>query len=235
MEHTTNNLNFGRDGLIVKRSKATSSGVLKGSMENQHLRMKVFQTVQLLLHHIFATPFIKKEKDLESDENHQYFDDVLQKIENNMYENSQQVFEDLNDIIDKNHRTKNEANFMLLDSNGIGTKKMNYFHEDVEIMANQMRKKIHELGETILGQASEIQQIEVKQDFDMIQQQDDSDKIYETLQPRFPSVPAVILMAKALEISLSKSLDLKCIKEELEETNKNFQPKFESYKFYPCG
>ena len=40
-------------------------------------------------------------------------------------------------------------------------------------------------------------------------------------------------MANALDISVSKSLDLNRIKRDLEETNRKFQPAFRCYKFFP--
>eukprot|EP00092_Neocalanus_flemingeri_P102324 GFUD01130881.1.p1 GENE.GFUD01130881.1~~GFUD01130881.1.p1 ORF type:complete len:702 (+),score=200.18 GFUD01130881.1:81-2186(+) len=221
----------GFDGLLVKKRK--SSDALKGSMKNMEVKRKVFNIVKLLLHHIFATPFTKMENDLVNDGNHHYFEDVLQKIEENKYEDSQQVFDDLVDILEATTRTNKEVNTMLLGNNGIEVKKITYSKEDVELMANQMRKKIYNLEKNLFREELEVNQNEEKQDLEIIQPMDDLDKTFKTLQSRFPAVPALILMTKALDISLSKSLDLDFIRNELEETNKKYQPKFKSYKFFP--
>ena len=48
----------------------------------------------------------------------------------------------------------------------------------------------------------------------------DTDKIFQSLQKMFPLVPPEIIMAKALDISVSSSLDMNRIKMDLEETNR---------------
>eukprot|EP00092_Neocalanus_flemingeri_P054448 GFUD01064117.1.p1 GENE.GFUD01064117.1~~GFUD01064117.1.p1 ORF type:complete len:696 (+),score=180.27 GFUD01064117.1:93-2180(+) len=231
MEDRNNDVQCGCDGLLIKKNKR--SEVLKCNMKNKEVKNKVFEIVTILSNSIFATPFIKMVNDLVDDENLQYFDDVLQNIEEYKYESSQQVFDDLDDILNRNVDSRKEANLLLLGNNGIGMRKMNYYHEDVQVMATQMRKKIQKIQEALFRQEGEYEQIEKNQNIEIIQPQKDTDQIYKQLHSRFPSVPAVILMTKALDISLSKSIDFDCVEKELEETNKRFQPKFQSYKFYP--
>ena len=106
------NLPCGFDGLLVKKSK--SSGVLKFSMENKSVKSRVLHIVKLLSCHIFATPFLRSEEDESSSEYQQSFDDVLEKIETNIYENSQQVFDDLTDILDESTITQKKTKSLNL-------------------------------------------------------------------------------------------------------------------------
>ena len=120
MEEINNNLHCGCAGLLAKKSK--SSELFKFSMKNKEVKTKVFEIVKLLCCHIFATPFIRMENDLDNVETtQQYFDDVLRKIEDYKYDNSQQVFDDLEDILNKTVQVDKEANILILGSNGIDT------------------------------------------------------------------------------------------------------------------
>ena len=158
-EDPANNLHCGFEGLLVKKSK--SSGVLKFNMKNKEVKSKVFQILKLLSCHIFATPFLKMENDEVSDKDQQYFDDVLEKVETNKYENSQEAFDDLNDILEETIRTKKKTS-PTLTSNRVGIPGMIYSHEDVEIMANQIRKQIHKMQKIFLEKkTSKLKQTQI--------------------------------------------------------------------------
>ena len=213
--------NNNRDGLLVKKSK--TSGTLKYSMEDKDIRNRILHLVKLLTCHIFATPFLK----FEEDDQKQSFDDVLKKVEENRYDTSQEVFNDLDDIMNKAVETQKKMNHVIAKSNNF--KILAYNQEDVEIMAAQIKRKIYKMQETLFSGNT----IDMEFDKRLVIHKDDTDKIFESLKTMFPVVPTEIIMANALDISVSKSLDLNRIKRDLEETNRKFQPAFRCYKFFP--
>merc|ERR1711923_147256 len=58
---------------------------------------------------------------------------------------------------------------------------------------------------------------------------------FQKLKARYENVPDCILLAKALDISLSQEVDLECIEAELRELKLRHlnQPKYRVYKFFP--
>jgi hypothetical protein len=182
----------GFDGLLVKKSK--SSGVLKFSMENKSVKRRVLHIVKLLSCHIFATPFLKSEKDEVTGEYQQSIEDVLENVETNRYENSQQVFDDLNDILDESTKTQKKAKTVIVKSNRF--KILNYSQKDVEVMATQIKRKIYQMQETLFS--DDTQTVENKHNTSIIQQKDNADKIHETLRSKHCLIPS-----KALNISIS--------------------------------
>eukprot|EP00090_Calanus_glacialis_P021862 TRINITY_DN33717_c0_g1_i1.p1 TRINITY_DN33717_c0_g1~~TRINITY_DN33717_c0_g1_i1.p1 ORF type:complete len:721 (-),score=164.97 TRINITY_DN33717_c0_g1_i1:237-2399(-) len=230
----THDLNkFGCEELLVKKRKP--SGVLKLNMDNKDVKTRVFEVVKWLTCHIFATPFLRAENE---GRQNKYFDDVLKEIEKNKYENSQQVFDDLSDILNETIITKKKN--VIQDRNNL-MKSLNYSSEDVEVMATQIRNKINKLQGSLLGDKQELLSVDKREllavdtniDLHSLQAKGDTDQIFQNLQIKFPAVPPVILLTKALDISFSKSFDWNCIKQELEEANEKHQPKFKSYKFFP--
>ena len=137
----------GFDGLLVKRSK--SSGVRKFSTENKSVKSRVLHIVKLLSCHIFATPFLQTEKDEISGEYQQSFEGVLKNVETNKYENSQQVFDDLSDIMQKTIETQKRAKTVIVKSNQF--KMLASTQEDVEIMATQIKKKIYQMQQSMFS------------------------------------------------------------------------------------
>ena len=209
------------DGLLVKKSKTTE--VLKLSMGNRDVKNRILHLVKLLTCHIFATPFLK----FEDDEHTQSFDDVLKKVEENKYDTSQEVFDDLDNILNKAIETRNKMNHVIVKSKNF--KMLTYNQEDVEIMAARIRRKIYTMQETLFSGNT----TDMGLDESLIVYKGDTDKIFQSLQKMFPLVPPEIIMAKALDISVSSSLDMNRIKMDLEETNRKYQPAFRSYKFLP--
>ena len=216
VENLNNDLNCGCDGLLIKKRKPCN-------IETKENKTKLSQIVKLLMNHIFSIPFLKISKNPGNDENQKYFEDVLQRIEENKYENLNQVFDDVEEVLSKKLRNEKQVD--------IGTQKLNYSQEDIEVMANQMRKKINRIQENIFGQENNLQESKEKIEMKDIQHRQDLDKTFRKLQSKYPAVPPVTLMTKALDISLSKSLDWNCIQQELEEANKIHKPKFKSYRF----
>merc|ERR1711874_300095 len=212
VENMSDDLNHGCDKIPVKRSRNSSDETKEGSA-------KIVQMIKLLMSHIFSIPFLKPSECENDDENLKYFDDVLEKIQENKFYNLGQVFEDLENVLTNTVVDAKEGYHLG----------MNYAHEDVQVMANEIRKKISKAKETIF---SEERCFERKCP-ENAKQESDLENTFQTLKSRYSAVPEVTLMSKALEITSSESFDIEHIEKELDEENKKHQKKFESYKFVP--
>ena len=218
MENLNNDLNCDCDGLLIKKRKPCN-------IVTKETKTKIFQIVKSLMNHIFSIPFLRVSNNPGNDENQKYFEDVLQRIEENKYQHLDQVFDEVEEILSNKLKNGNQVD--------IGMQKIIYSQEDIELMAHQMRKKINRIQENIFGQENTLQELKEKIDMKDIHHHQDLNKTFETLQSRYPTVLPVTLMTKALDISLSKCFDWNCIKKELEEANKMNQPKYKSYRFSP--
>ena len=143
-------LNFGCDERPVKRSRNSSD-------ETKECSAKLVQMIKLLMSHIFSTPFLKGDECEKDDENPKYFDDVFEKIQENKFHNLGQVFDDLEKII---------ANTVVDAKEGYYFGK-NYSHEDVQIMANEIRKKINKVKESLFNEESYFDTIQEKKSLTM--------------------------------------------------------------------
>jgi len=216
VENMSEDLNFGCDEIPVKRSRNSSD-------ETKECSAKLVQMIKLLMSHIFSTPFLKGDECEKDDENPKYFDDVLEKVQKNKFYNLGQVFDDLEKIL---------ANTEVDTKQGYHLGK-NYSHEDVQIMANEIRKKINKVKESLFNEESYFDTIQEKKSLTNAKQQSDLEITFQTLKSRYSAVPEVTLMAKALEITTCESFDIEEIEHELDEVNKKHQKKFKPYKFVP--
>lgn len=212
VENMSDDLHYGCEKIPVKRSRNSSE-------ETKESSAKIIQMIKLLMSHIFSTPFLKMSECEKDDKNPKNFDDVLEKIQDNKFYNIGQVFEDLENVI---------ANSVVDAKEGYHLGK-NYSHEDVQVMANEIRKKISKAKETIF---SEERCFEEKCP-ENAKKESDLENTFQTLKSKYSAVPEVTLMSKALEITTSESYDIDQIEKELDEVNKRHQKKFESYKFVP--
>jgi len=92
VEKPSKDLYDGGDGLLGKKSKTCYMWVKEGDA-------KAFHMMKSLMNHIFSTPFLKISEDPGSGVNQKYFDDVLEKIENNKFDNYSNLFDDLEEVL----------------------------------------------------------------------------------------------------------------------------------------
>merc|ERR1719320_712080 len=170
--------------------------------------------------HIFSTPFLKGDECEKDDENPKYFDDVLENVQKNKFYNLGQVFDDLEKIL---------ANTEVDAKEGYHFGK-NYSHEDVQIMANEIRKKINKVKESLFNEESYFDTIQEKKSLTNAKQQSDLEITFQTLKSRYSAVPEVTLMAKALEITTSESFDIEEIEHELDKVIHSYIAGYQFHK-----
>lgn len=216
VENMGDDLNIGCDEIPVKKSR-------KCSINTKDVSAKLVHMMKLLLNHIFSIPFLKMGEYEVDEENPKYFDDILKNIEEKKYDHISQVFRDLERVLNGTVGNKMESYY----------EGKNYTHEDVVVMANEIRKKINRAKETLFNEENGLDTIDEVKRFENGNPQSDLESTYQLLKSRFSSVPSVTLMSKALEITSSKNFDMKQMEDELDEANKKNQRKFKSYKFLP--
>jgi len=93
----------------------------------------IVQKVKLLMGHIFSAPFVKRGGSFQEPGGSIFFDDVLQKIQGDKYEDIFSIFSDLRKALDDTERRRDE-DLRVYD--------LYFCKEDIPVMANEMRKKI---------------------------------------------------------------------------------------------
>jgi len=201
----------------------------------EEIRSRALCVLRTLMQHIFALPFVRLGTDPVMKENCKdrvYLDDVCDNIESGGYNNLQEVISAVNQVFDSTTR------ICVGNLNFFG-RKLFYKSEDLDIMATHLRKELESFHRREFSSMTSPLELRRSLSFnclsEIIEKGESDDAIFQKLKARYENVPDCILLAKALDISLSQEVDLECIEEELKELELRHlnQPKYRVYKFFP--
>ena len=206
----------------AKKPRQESGGI------SPSVKKRVLCILKTLMHHIFALPFVKIETDLVI--NKLYLDDIYENVEKNVYGSIQEIMAEFNEVLDTTKNGDGNLNF--------SGRKLHYKSADIEEMAKYLKKEIeifHEKEFSVYPDST----LPVASLSELIGKEESDEIIFNKLKSRYENVPEVMLLAKALELSVGFNVDVNSIEQELdrreyEEISKGSKPKYRSYKFFPC-
>lgn len=190
--------------------------------------------LRTIMQHIFALPFIRMDRGTDLVKNdsvgRQYLDDICEKIEKDYYKTIDKLMNDVNLVFEQAIKSDRHLKF--------AGRNLSYKPEDIELMASQLRIQLKNLQDNELPVSSfHRRSRSVNGLSEIICHGENEDLIFQKLKARYENVPEYILLAKALDITLSPGVDLGSIEAELQEIElkraSENQLKYRIYKFFP--
>ena len=199
------------------------------------VRNKVLGVLRTLMQHIFALPFVKIQTNSNvvvednniaiGHNNRMFLDDVCENIQNGSYEDIQDVMNGINEVFDQTVKSDGNLDFF--------GRKLCYKSEDIEFMAAHLRKELEIFHATEISALSLRRSLSTNGLSEIIREGDNEDLIFTKLKARYENVPEYILLAKALDITLSQKIDIASLEAELQDLQHEHEKKYKIYKFYP--